>query len=177
MSLLNPKLKWLFVIGLILCLGLLAYFAFLKNSKPDNSKSENAATSTKLITTTPEVKPTAYKENLDQQAQLKTLEFKLSEARTKHEKLLHLCSVIEARIKLRQDLLKPAQDRLARIQNLQKEGALNDQDVELARSQLVAIESSIEKARQDKEKVGKLISNQEAEVSKAEAEIKKIKSL
>jgi len=114
---------------------------------------------------------------LEQQAQLKTLEFKLGEVREKYKKLLQLRSAIEGHIQLRQALLKPANDRVAHLQGLQKEGAMNDQDIELAGSQVVSIETSIQKALRDKEKVSKLISDQEIEVSKAEAELNKLKSL
>ncbi len=174
MSLLNLKLKSLIVVGIVLCLGTLGYFSYFKKSKPESIiKNEIVVGSPMAVT-----KPAAvYKENLDQQSQLKTLEFKVSEARAKREKLSRLLSVIEGQIKLRQDLIKPAEERIAHIQKLQKEGALNDQDVELARAHLVSIQSSIEKARRDKEKVAKLISDQELEVSKVETELKKLKSL
>jgi len=167
------------MVGIVLCLGALGYFNYFKKSKPEGViKNETVVSSPTLISPVATTKPaTAYKENLDQQTRLKTLEFKLSEARVKYKKLILLRNIIEGHIKLRSDLLKPAQDRITHIQNLQKEGALNDQDVELARGQFASIESSIEKAVKDKEKVVKLISTQELEVSKAETELKKLKSL
>lgn len=179
MSLLNLKLKSLILVGIVLCLGTLGYFSNFKKSKPESIiKNEIVVGSPMPILPVAETKPaTVYKENLDQQTRLKTLEFKLSEARTKYEKLIRVRTVIEGHIKLRNDLLKPAQDRVTHIQKLQKEGALNDQDVELARGQFVSIESSIEKALKDKEKVAQLISAQELEVSKAETELKKFKAL
>ena len=178
MSLLNLKLKSLIVVGIVLCLGVVGYFGFLKKSKLDSIKNEIVVSSPKQILPVAETKTaTVYKENSDKQSQLKTLEFKVSEARAKREKLSRLLSVIEGQIKLRQDLIKPAEERIAHIQKLQKEGALNDQDVELARAHLVSIQSSIEKARRDKEKVSKLISDQEVLVSKAEAELQNFKSL
>lgn len=179
MSLLNLKLKSLIVVGIVLCLGTLGYFSYFKKSKPESIiKNEIVVGSPTSLSPMAVTKPAAvYKENLDQQSQLKTLEFKLSEARAKYEKLTRLRTVIEGHIKLRNDLLKPAQERVTHIQNLQKEGALNDQDVELARAQFASIESSIEKALKDKEKVAKLISDQELEVSKVETELKKLKSL
>ena len=178
MSLLNLKFKSLIVIGLILCLGLVGYFGFSKKSEVDTLKTETVVSSPMPILPVAETKPaTVYKENLDQQNRLKTLEFKLSEARIKYEKLIRLRNVIEGHIKLRSDLLKHAQDRITHIQNLQKEGALNDQDVELARGQFTSIESSIEKSLKDKEKVAKIISAQELEVSKAETELKNFKAL
>jgi len=178
-SLLNLKLKSLIVVGIVLCLGALGYFNYFKKSKPEGViKNETVVSAPTLISPAATTKPaTVYKENLDQQTQLKTLEFKLSEARTKHQKLSRLRTVIEGHIKLRQDLLKLAQDRVTHIQALQKEDALNDQDVELARGQLVTLEASIEKSLRDKQKVSQLISGQELEVSKAEAELKKFKSL
>jgi multidrug resistance efflux pump len=154
------------------------YFGFSKKSEVDTLKTETVVSSPMPILPVAETKPaTVYKENLDQQNRLKTLEFKLSEARTKYEKLIRLRTVIEGHIKLRNDLLKLAQDRITHIQNLQKEGALNDQDVELARGQFTSIESSIEKSLKDKEKVAKIISAQELEVSKAETELKNFKAL
>ena len=179
MSLLNLKLKSLIVVGIVLCLGALGYFSYFKKSKPDSIiKKEIVVSSPTPISPVAVTKPaTVYKENLDPQTRLKTLEFKLSEARAKYEKLIRLRTVMEGHIKLRNGLLKPAQDRVTHIQKLQKEGALNDQDVELARGQFVSIESSIEKALRDKEKVAKLISAQELEVSKAETELKKFKAL
>jgi hypothetical protein len=167
------------VVGIVLCLGLVGYFGFSEKTKPDSIiKKEIVAGSPLPILPVAETKPaTVYKENIDQQTRLKTLEFKLSEARAKYEKLLRVRTVIEGHIKLRNDLLKPAQDRITHIQNLQKEGALNDQDVELACGQFASIESSIEKALKDKEKVAKLISAQELEISKAETELKKFKAL
>ena len=179
MSLLKFKLKSLIAVGFLLCLGLIGYFVYLEKSKPDSIiKKEIVVGSPMPILPVSETKPaTVYKENLDRQTRLKTLEFKLSEARAKYEKLIRLRTIIEGHIKLRNDLLKPAQDRVTHIQNLQKEGALNDQDVELARSQFVSIESSIEKAVKDRDKVVKLISAQEMEVSKAETELKNLKAL
>lgn len=179
MSLLNLKFKSLIVVGIVLCLGLVGYFSYSEKSKPDSIIKKDIVPSSPMpILPVAETKPaTVYKENLDQQTRLKTLEFKLSEARTRYEKLIRLRTVIEGHIKLRNDLLKPAQDRITHIQNLQKEGALNDQDVELARGQFASIESSIEKAVKDKDKVAQLISAQELEVSKAETELKKLKSL
>lgn len=178
MSLLNLKFKSFIVIGIVLCLGMIGYFSFLKKSKSESVKTEIVVSSSAPILPAVETKsPTVYKENLEQQAQLKTLEFKLGEVREKYKKLLQLRSVIEEHIQLRQALLKPAQDRVAHLQSLQKEGAMNDQDIELAGSQVVSIETSIEKALRDKEKVSKLISDQEIEVSKAEAELNKLKSL
>ena len=179
MSLLKFKLKSLIAVGFFLCLGLIGYFVYLEKSKPDSIiKKEIVVGSPMPILPVAETKPaTVYKENLDRQTRLKTLEFKLSEARAKYEKLIRLRTIIEGHIKLRNDLLKPAQDRVTHIQNLQKEGALNDQDVELARSQFVSIESSIEKAVKDRDKVVKLISAQEMEVSKAETELKNLKAL
>ena len=179
MSLLNLKFRSLIVVGIVLCLGLVGYFGFSEKTKPDSIiKKEIVAGSPLPILPVAETKPaTVYKENIDQQTRLKTLEFKLSEARAKYEKLLRVRTVIEGHIKLRNDLLKPAQDRITHIQNLQKEGALNDQDVELACGQFASIESSIEKALKDKEKVAKLISAQELEISKAETELKKFKAL
>jgi hypothetical protein len=177
-SLLNLKFKSLIVIGLILCLGLVGYFGFSKKSEVDTLKTETVVSSPMPILPVAETKPaTVYKENLDQQNRLKTLEYKLSEARAKYEKLTRLQTFIEAHIKLRNDLLKPTQDRVTHLQNLQKEGALNDQDVELARGQIASIQSSIEKAVKDKDKVAKLISAQELEVSKAETELKNFKAL
>ncbi len=179
MSLLNLKLKSLIVVGIVLCLGALGYFSYLKKPKPEGViKNETVVSSPTPISPVAVTKPaTVYKENLDRQTRLKALEFKLSEARLKYEKLIRVRTVIEGHIKLRNDLLKPAQDRVTHIQKLQKEGALNDQDVELARGQFASIESSIEKALKDKEKVAQLISAQELEVSKAETELKKFKAL
>jgi len=178
-SLLNLKFKSLIVVGIVLCLYLVGYFSYSEKSKPVSIiKKEIVVSSPTPILPLAETKPaTVYKENIDQQTRLKTLEFKLSEARTKHQKLSRLRTVIEGHIKLRQDLLKLAQDRVTHIQALQKEDALNDQDVELARGQLVTLEASIEKSLRDKQKVSQLISGQELEVSKAEAELKKFKSL
>lgn len=178
MSLLNLKFKSFIVIGIVLCLGMIGYFSFIKKSKPESVKTEIVVSSSTSILPAFETKsPTVYKENLEQQAQLKTLEFKLGEVREKYKKLLQLRSAIEGHIQLRQALLKPANDRVAHLQGLQKEGAMNDQDIELAGSQVVSIETSIQKALRDKEKVSKLISDQEIEVSKAEAELNKLKSL
>lgn len=179
MSLLNLKFKSLIVVGIVLCLGALGYFSYFKKSKSEGTiKNETVVSSPMPILPVAETKPvTVYKENLDQQTRLKALEFKLSEVRVKYEKLIRLDNVIEGHIKLRSDLLKLAQDRVTHIQKLQKEGALNDQDVELARGQFTSIESSIEKSLKDKEKIAKFISAQELEVSKAETELKKFKAL
>lgn len=178
MSLFNSRLKAIIVLGLVFCLSLIVYLGFLKKSSIDGLKNESPTSLAKSGVLPVEKKsPTAYSENLDQKTELKTLEFKLSEARLKHEKLLRLRSVIEGHIQLKQDLLKPAQDRLIHVQQLQNEGALNTQDVEFARSQLLSIENQLEKARQDKEKVSKLISIQETEIVKAESDLKKFKQL
>jgi hypothetical protein len=174
----NLSRKLLITLGFALCFGLAAYLTLSKKSDTVSSSKDIAPSAPQILKQVTETKSaTVYQEKQDQQSQLKALEFKVSEARAKREKLLRLRTVIEEHIKLRQDLLKPAQDKISHFEKLQTEGALNDQDIELARSQLVSIQGLIEKASKDKDKVTKLISDQETELTKAETELKKFKSL
>ena len=126
-------------------------------------------------TEVPEAKP-VNQEYLDQLKQLKIVESKLEATRKKHTEALRLRDVIEAQLKLRSDLLVSSQSRINHLIELFNEGALNNQDLELAKAQLKTLEASIEKNRSDSVKVNKYIDEHAKTLAKEEADLNQLKS-
>ena len=171
MNLFKPSPKqWI----LILVIVYLAVTVFI-NLSPKKTDEPIKTVSPIKKPEVPEAKP-VNQEYLDKLKQLKVLESKLEATRKKHAEALRLRDVIEAQLKLRIDLLIPSQSRIKHLVELFNEGALNNQDLELANAQLKTLEASIEKTRSDSLKVNKYIDEHAKTLAKEEADFNQLKS-
>ena len=121
-------------------------------------------------------KKSADQENVEKLKQLKILESKLDASQKKHAEALHLRDIIEAQLQTRMSLLQSTETQINHLLVLHKEGALNDQDLELARSQLKGIEVTIEKTRSDSLKVTNFLDTHAKKMAQEESDLNEFKN-
>jgi len=159
----SPK-QWILIL-VVVYLGV-TVFINLSRKKTDEPIKKTEVSDTK----------SANQVDQDKLKQLKVLESKLEATRKKHAEALRLRDVIEAQLKLRSDLLISSQSRINHLVELFNEGALNNQDLELANAQFKTLEASIEKTRSDNLKVNKYIDQHAKTLAKEEADLNQLKS-
>ena len=165
----SPK-QWILIL-VIVYLGVTVFINLSRKKTDEPVKNVSPIKKTEV----PDAKP-VNQEYLDKLKQLKVLESKLQATRKKHTEALRLRDVIEAQLKLRINLLVSSQSRINHLVELLNEGALNDQDLELAKAQFKTIELSIEKARSDSVKINKYIDEHAKTLAKEEADLNQLKS-
>lgn len=170
MNLFKLSFKQWILIGVSLYIGVTLAINF--SQKKTEEPIKKVGSSNKVVV--PGAKP-VDQENLDKLKQLKALELKLSESKKRHAEALRLRDIIEARLKLRIDLLKTNESRIDHLIKLVKEGALNEQDLELARAQIKTLEALIEKTRGDGLKVSKFLDEHSKKLAKEESDLSQFK--
>lgn len=118
----------------------------------------------------------ALKQKQAVEVELKNLQRKLEASKNKYTQLTHLREIIDARVQMNLELLPLARARISRIESLQQEGAMNDQDIEFARAQLTSTEAKLEVTRQDAKKIREIISQFENDLAKDEAALKNLQA-
>lgn len=171
MNLSKPSLKQWILIVVAVYLGVTVFINFSRKKTEEPVK--NISSSNQVSATD---KKSTDQENTEKLKQLKVLESKLSESKKRQAEALRLREVIEAQLKLRIDLLKTSESRIDHLKQLLKEGALNEQDLELARAQLKTQETLIEKTRSDGVKVNKFLEGHAKKVAQAESDLNDFKN-
>ena len=72
-------------------------------------------------------------------------------------------------------MLKTNESRINHLIKLVKEGALNEQDLELARAQIKTLEALIDKTRSDGLKVSKFLEENTKKMAKEESDLNQLK--
>ena len=171
MNLFKPSPKqWI----LIVVIAYVAVTVFINLSRKKTEEPIKNISSVKK-TEVSNAKP-ANQEDLDKLKQLKALESKLTASQKKYDEALRLRGVIEAQLKLRIDSLKSSESRIHHLVKLFNEGALNEQDLELARAQLKSIEVAIEKNRSDSAKINKFLEDHSKKLAQAESDLNQFKN-
>lgn len=170
-NLFKPSLKQWILIVVAVYLGVAVFINFSR--KKTDEPTKNISSGNKIGKTG---KKSSDQENIENLNQLKVLELKLNESKKRYAEALRLRDVIEAQLKLRIDLLKTSESRIDHLIQLLNEGALNDQDLELARSQLKTLETLIEKTRSDSVKVNKFLEDHSKKMAKDESDFNQFKS-
>jgi len=142
------------------------------SQKKTNEPIKKISSSNKVES--PGTKP-VDQENKEKLNQLKVLESKLNESKKRQVEALRLRDIIAARLKLRIDLLKTNESQIDHLVKLVKEGALNEQDLELARAQIKTLEALIDKTRSDGLKVSKFLDENTKKMAKEESELNQLK--
>jgi hypothetical protein len=165
----SPK-QWILIVVVVY----VGVTVFINLSRKKTEEPIQNTSSIKKIEV-PDAKP-ANVVDQDKLKQLKVLESKLSASKKKYAEVLRLRGVIEAQLKLRIDSLKSSEGRIHHLMKLFSEGALNEQDLELARAQHRGIEVEIEKNRSDSVKINKSLEDYSKKVAQAESDLSQFKN-
>ena len=171
MNLFKPSPKQWILIVVVVYIGVTV---FINLSRKKTEEPIQNTSSIKKIEV-PDAKP-ANVVDQDKLKQLKVLESKLTTSKKKYAEVLRLRGVIEAQLKLRIDSLKSSESRILHLMKLFNEGALNEQDLELARAQHRGIEVEIEKNRSDRVKINKSLEDYSKKVAQAESDLNQFKN-
>ena len=163
MNLFKSKFKLLIGVAIFLYVGVTAYINFSQKKADLPVKTQS-----------PSKKPDEQ-ENLEKIKKLKALELKLNQSRKKHADALSLRDVISAQLQLNIILVKTEQNRINHLMGLLNEGALNDQDMELAKAKLREIEMTIEKMRSDSVTLNNFIQQHAKTLAQEETEFNLLK--
>jgi len=169
-NLFKPSLKQWILIGVSLYIGVTLAINLSQKKTEESIKKKSSSNKVEA----PGTKP-VDQENKEKLNQLKVLESKLNESKKRQVEALRLRDIIEARLKLRIDLLKTNESRIDYLIKLVKEGALDEQDLELARAQLKTLEALIDKTRSDGLKVSKFLDEHSKKLAKEESDLSQLK--
>jgi hypothetical protein len=169
-NLFKSKFKLLIGVAIFLYVGVTVYINFsqkkvdlpVKTQSPSNKEVGQVA------------KPDEQ-ENLEKLKKLKALELKLNQSRKKHADALSLRDIISVQIQLNINLVKTEQIRINHLMVLFNEGALNDQDLELAKAKLKEVETTIQKMQSDSVILNNFIEQHAKTLAQEESEFNLLK--